>query len=130
MADERTEHQPPGLHGQPEPGSPYHTDPYVDRPYGYAHRLPESPTSGWLRKNFTLGNLIMIVTMLLAAGAWMRSAETGAIAVEDRVQQAERRLDKLQQDTISKELLAARLDTIAARLQAIEDRLTRIERMK
>lgn len=34
----------PGLRGQPASGDPaWDIDPYVDRPYGYTHRLPKSP---------------------------------------------------------------------------------------
>lgn len=117
----------PGLTGQPKD---WEVDPSTGQYQGYHHRLPESPTTGWIRRNFTLGNLIVMITMLVAAGAWLRSAETAGITMDARVQQAERRLDKLQQDTISKELLAARLDTIAERLKSIEERLSKIERVK
>jgi len=121
----------PGLDGQPEPGSPaWDIDPYIGKPYGYHRPMPLSPSASWLKKNFTFGNIVVILTMLVAAGAWVRSTETRDIALGDRVHQTEGRVQRLEQDTISKELLGARLDTIAERLKAIEDRLSKIERMK
>lgn len=115
---------------EPESSTAWQIDERSGKAYGHERPRPPTLVGTWAQRNFTLGNLIMIVTMLLAAGAWMRSTETQDIALKDRVHQAEARVERLEADTMTKELFGARLDAIAERLKAIEDRLTRIERMK
>lgn len=111
----------------PERDSARTRNPCVREPYEHEWRLPGSPST-WLRQNITLGNILVVITMLLAAGAWVRSTEAQGVALKDLVRQAEARVQRLERDTMSKELFVARLDAISERLKAIEDRLTRIER--
>lgn len=134
----------PGLDGQPEPGSPaWDIDAYspTGRPYGYQHLMPRSPENGkkWLAGQVTLGNIVTVAALLIAAGAWISSAERAPeqlaqqiaqhrVDVSKETDRLQRDVQGLQQQSVSKEMLDAKMGTILERLKAIDDRLARIER--
>lgn len=117
----------PGLSGQPKD---WELDPETGRFQGYHHRLPESPTSSWVRKNFTFGNFLTIVAIVAGTGAWMRTTELAAASNAQQLATLEVRVSKVETQTPSKELLDARLAVIGAELAAIRSRLEVIEKTR
>jgi len=96
--------------------------------------MPENGNNngaGWLRKNFTVGNAVTIVVLLVAVITWAKTTEQMPVTNANRIAGAEREMDEVKADLkvrVTNEMLDAKMATILAKLDAIDQRLARIER--
>ena len=126
MANGLTEPRPPkGFQGEvfewdPATGVLRRVDKYIP---------PLSP--GWVRRNFSMGNVLTIISMLAAcvvfAMTWARASEMNDVRLAGRVTEIEARMQRVEAQTMSRETIAAKLDALAAQLTGINQRLDRIE---
>jgi hypothetical protein len=88
----------------------------------------------WLQRNFTLGNILTIIAMLVAAwtvgSKWTQNAELVSAATTAKVNHIETDLNALRDASIPREVLTTKLDSITDQLNKIDKRLDRIETRK
>lgn len=86
---------------------------------------PLSP--GWVRRNFTLGNILTTLTILGALMMFFRAEDVANVRTSDRVVALEAHVRTLETQSMSRETIDAKLDAISKQLVGIERRLDRIE---
>lgn len=126
MANGLTEPRPPkGFQGEvwevdPETGQLRRVDKYIP---------PLSPN--WMRRNFTLGNVLVIISMLVTSVVftmtWARASELNDVRIAGRVSDIDSRVQRVEAQSMSRETIAAKLDALSTQLDAITHRLDRIE---
>lgn len=147
MPDDRPDLSATGLDGQPPRAGACHIDPRVNGPYGCRYVLPKSPSNGkrWLTGQITIGNIVTTIALLLAAGAWMSTTENAPGQVRSDLRseldahkeaalkdgtRVQADIAHLQQTTVSREMMDAKMALILEQIKAINERLARMERMR
>ena len=92
------------------------------------------PSPNWVRRNFTLGNVLTILSMLGATVVftmtWARASELNDVRLADHVSVITTRLNRVEAETMTRETVNAKLDGIMQQLVVISQRIDQIERRR